>query len=631
MIRELERLDIQVDEQTAVRMTGTPIANWLTVERALYLVFLLTALFVRFFALTLPPLNLLEASNVWPAWLAAAGQHVVDTPAPTSPLFHSVSTLVFWLAGGSDGSARAVAALVGVGVVCIPYFLRPWIGRGAALVATLLFAVDPWLTVYSRLADGAVFSICFGLFTLTGLLYLYGMPDGAPQLLTWRRLTAISLGLLVVSGPLSWSFVVVLALFLLQNDPQLQIGRARGLWQRETLLLAAVAGVLGATTWLAQPANLGLISTSISRWFHQLTGTESVSYPLSWWWLRLVVDQPLLLLFGLLGLARLWIVREADTFRTEVWRPFLSVWLLWGLVLGLLPGRNPFSLVMAGLPLLFAAADLGAALAAHLRWDVNWREGWILLALLTVLLTAALLWGAALLASSEFAFDLLRVFTLFTLLAALTVVLFAVWVNWSQALWLVGGYIGCLLVLVTLSSGWQLNQRLVFNEPDGFFAETTDPDVERLVAAVKLLSAQRIGDATEVPLSVQIGGASAGRPDPVLGWYLRDFRNLNWVLAPAAANALDQRAPVFVTWNADASDPQLAGYMGSRYGVYSRWLPSSLLNGEQPPAAEPAGLSESWNQAWRQYVRRLLRWMVYREAPTQPASTDVVLWVKGEQ
>ena len=48
----------------------TKVANWLTVERALYGVLGLVALGLRFFALGEQPLNWLEAANAWPAWLA---------------------------------------------------------------------------------------------------------------------------------------------------------------------------------------------------------------------------------------------------------------------------------------------------------------------------------------------------------------------------------------------------------------------------------------------------------------------------------------------------------------------------------------------------------------------------------
>lgn len=624
--------EAEVEEQPDT--FAAPAWAWLTVEHALYGLILLAAGFVRFFGLTAHPLNAVEAANIWPAWLAATGREAPELPVVTSPLLHSVNTLLFWLMGGGDAMARAAPAAAGAALVLLCWWLRPWIGRTAALVAALLMAFDPWLTWFSRMADGAMLGLFFGMLTLVGLWRLLHLPVSAATFTTWRRVTAVALGLLMVSGPMGWNFVVVVVLFLFQFDPGLTTFREKALGRRGDLLWLGAAAALGATTWLAHPAGLGMISSSLSAWVAQLGG-DGPAYPLSWWALRLWVDAPFLLMFGGLGLGWRWqqmtSASEDDaTFprQRRAWLLFLTAWLLWGMLLSVLPGRSPYALPMIGLPLLLAGADLCAAIIRGLRTGVNWRESWLLLGLVTVLLTSSVFWGAALIAQSQLDLLIARGMLLFVLLAAVTVVLYALWADWRQARLLMGGYGAVLLFLVTLSSLWQLNHHAHISRPDGLFASFTDADIRRLAADIQLLSAQRTGDATQLTVLAQRSPQLGGRPDPVLGWYLRDMRNLRWVLAPDVESTASGQSPVVITVDPMVDDPALAGYMGSRYLVHGQWLPSQLLPAE-PNLVDDGAITARLNRAWESWLRGLLRWVVHREVGALPPVDGVVLWVKS--
>jgi 4-amino-4-deoxy-L-arabinose transferase-like glycosyltransferase len=614
----------------------------LTIEHALFGLIVLAAVFLRFFALGNQPLNAVEAANGWPAWLAASGRSAPEPPTPTSPLLFSIQTLVFWLAGGGEIVARAAPALAGVATVVLAWWWRSWLGRNAALIMALLLAVDPWLTQFSRRADGAALSLFFGLWTLTALANLLLLAGNSPNITGWRRGVALSAGLLLVSGPLSWSLIAVIALFLLLYDPKLQMLRARGLGDRESLLWFGGAALLGATTWLAQPEGLGLVSSSLSAWLMQFSSPAAV-YPLGWWALRILVDQPLLLIFGLLGLARLWLVEPAAhdfdedgnrlAGQQREWRSFLTYWMLWAIFLALLPGRNPGVLAVLALPLLFAAAGLLAHLLNSLLERGILREGWLLLALVSVLLTSASFLSATLLAQPQLDFGVARGVLLYLLLAALTVVLYALWSDWAQTRLLMGGYAAILLLLVTLSNNWQLNQEFRLDQPEGFFATESVTDLRRLAADIHLLSAQRTGDATQMPVQVQMAQpatpSAVTRPNPVVGWHLRDMRNLQWVLAPGPSPQAGARSPLVITLGEATDDAALAGYMGSRYRVEAAWLPTQLWPAQPPPAPADGGVLASLDQAWSRWLRDLLRWMVYREVRTPPPTRTVVLWVKN--
>jgi hypothetical protein len=221
---------------------------------------------------------------------------------------------------------------------------------------------------------------------------------------------------------------------------------------------------------------------------------------------------------------------------------------------------------------------------------------------------------------------------LFLLLAVMLVVLFALWADWRQARIVAGAYVGSLLLLVTLSSLWQLNQRFDVGEPEGFFADYTDPDVRRLAENIHALSAHRTGDATQMPVQVQMRSGEPIGPDPVLGWYLRKLRNLAWVLAPGAAQTQAQNTPLVVTLASHVDDPQLAGYMGSRYWVHRVWTPSALANNEKGSqiGQNGEGFWGALNDNWSTQTQPFLRWLLYREVQTMPEGESVILWVKSE-
>jgi hypothetical protein len=86
-----------------------------------------------------------------------------------------------------------------------------------------------------------------------------------------------------------------------------------------------------------------------------------------------------------------------------------------------------------------------------------------------------------------------------------------------------------------------------------------------------------------------------------------------------------------VTLGESADDSELAGYMGSRYTIRSRWLPTALLSREAAPAPSELAPLERLSQSWSVWLRALLRWMLYRKVEGLPPTESVVLWVKSSE
>jgi hypothetical protein len=679
----------------------------LTVEHGLYLAIGLVAFGLRFIHLGAAPLAPLEAAQTWPAWLAATGTSVGGSPAPTSALFYGLQSLLFFVTGANETLARLLPALAGTAMVLLPWWWRDWLGRGGALVVALLLAVDPWSTALARTADGTGLAIFLGLLTLTALWRWQGHtgsgqhdvatdphegvratrdPDDAGEVASsasvqgmretgdavvlaessagarmgWERTLAVGLGLLLVSGPQAWSWLPVLAVF-----GWLYVSGASFVWpRRSSWLWFGAALLLGASGLLARPEAVGAIGTSLTAWLGQWSGdfgagAEPYRLGSGWPLLRLLVDQALVAVFGMIGVVLLASGRglpavqrlepvsgspevmegRATAARSEARRLalFLGLWLAWGFVLVMLPGRSPFVLPMVGLPLAIATGVAIAYLIALPLGDVTGIEVGVLLGVAAVLVIAAAVWLAMVVESPTYDARLAITAAMLLGLILLIWVVFGFWAGWQAAGKLAGLFFAGLLLLVSVRSGWMLGHLGGQMSPNGFFPVTTLPEARLLPLDVERISSMRNGDPYEAPVAI----ATAGRPpDPLVGWLLRDMRRPAWVTAPNAGPVTDDesqavagasRSPLIVAPFGMEQDRGLAGMVGARYPLTMRWEPGQLpvlpepdAGSEALPAEELARLRA--DQAWNQATRPQLEWLLYRTVREAPAVDGVTLW-----
>ena len=622
-------------EQAAVRPgnAATESTSGVTVEHLLFGVVAAIAIGMRFIGLANAPLTPAEAGHAWAAWQAATATAIANAPAPTSALLYGIDALLFFLFGGSDLLARLVPALAGVATVLLPWFWRAQLGRAAALVVALLFAVDPWLTALSRQADGASLAVFLALLTLSAIWqWQAGCGRG------WERTLAVSAGLLLTAGALAWSLLPVLALAAWLGWRSARPARP-GL-QRSTIFWFLGALVVGATGLLLRPEAVAAVGASLTGWICQVTGCGAATQP--WWWpfARLWIDQPFLAVFGPLGLIALWLPPRTGRRSLAL---LLTLWAVWGLVLCLLPGRSPLALVVFGLPLAMAAGVLVARLLHIGLGDVSGLEIAVLLTVEAVLLISGVIWLASLVDSGAYSQQLLLTGAILLGLALLIWVVFGFWAGWRVAAKVAGLFFGLVLLMMTVRGSWLLNHISGPLQPDGFWTAATDPAVRMLADDVQRISSMRRGDPYETMVQV----VTPVTPDPVLGWYLRAMRDVRWVLAPqpdAAALtppppglAPTASAPLVITPPGDevwADNPALAGYLGSSYGLRWHWDMTQL------PALPPVETTQTGldaqqlaelraQQAWPQETRPRLEWLFYRKVGAMPPLESVDLWAKS--
>lgn len=604
---------------------------WFTVERALYLFAFIAGIILRFGALAQKPLNSLEAWNAWAAWQTATDLPGPAELTPVSPLWHSLQTWLFWTGVDGDGWARSVAAAAGALLILAPWGLRGLMGRPAALALSALIALDPWLVTLSRLADGAMLSAALAMALLAG----------AARLLTNRRsviverMMAVSAGLFLVSGPTAWSFLPLLATFALMNRRALF--RSAAGW-REALLLFTVSAVAGATAGLTQLDGVGLVSRSLTVWLESVfaigapaaTMPASGGYPLGWPITRLLIDQPLLTLFGLGGLIYLPLSRRlSSATRDARWPLFLWLWFGWGVLLCLSPGRSPFSLIVLVLPLLVGAAHaLSELIALWPRYGRS-QETSAMFLTLTVLAVSGSFWGIAMSSSASFDAVLAQAVAVIAAVGLALLVLYGAWTDPRQAAWIGAASIAALALLGTISSTWQINYRHAPDRRDSLFVEKGGEGLRQLVQDINTISAQRAGDPYEIAIFVQ--HAQPTNPgNALLGWSLRHMRRLTW-RAPQAEELAAAPAPLVIQ-AADITGiaAPAQDYIGSDYVHRVIWLPADLVPEGDILEDAAAGAAARLSVLWTRTLYPWLRWAHQRRADIAPQAERVILWVLSD-
>jgi predicted membrane-bound mannosyltransferase/sugar lactone lactonase YvrE len=124
-------------------------------------------------------------------------------------LFH-VTALSYWLLGVNDFVARVPVALLGIVLIILPYFMRPWLGRVGGIFTSFLFLISPYLLYYSRYIRHDIFAIVSSLLVMLALWYYL---DRKEEKYLW--LFAGALSWLFTTKEVSFIYVAIFGSFLL--------------------------------------------------------------------------------------------------------------------------------------------------------------------------------------------------------------------------------------------------------------------------------------------------------------------------------------------------------------------------------------------------------------------------------
>jgi uncharacterized protein (TIGR03663 family) len=595
--KRVERTD--VPGKLELKRSPVPL-SWLTMEVALYILIGATAVGLRFYALGAQPLRESEAAQALAAW-RFLGFGVWDLGVGSySPLLFLGNVFGFALLGASEVVARLVPALSGTALAVLPYFLRRHLGRRGALVASILLAISPSTVFFSRYLSGEIVVATCILAVLVGF---FGYLDSKQPKYAYLAVAALALSL--STAPLIYTFILISATFLLllglvDRLAKVDMGwsavlaawraakEETGLAKNSALILAVVL-VLVCTAFLLNFAGLPAALDFLPAWLAQLR-PQLGARPWYYYFQLLVLYEPLILVFGLIG----WVyhyIRQRDLLTT-----FLLHWTVVAVVIYALAGqKSPGNLLLLVLPLALLASLLLGRFWDRLAQDAAWgAEGlFTALSLPVVVYFAIQLAGYA---SSGQAVSLYLALVAFVVLPTL-VALCWMWLGQGPALRCGGMLLLLVLAMLTVSASVGLSYRRAADPREPMVAEATLPGMVDLVTTLERVSSHQEGDPHIIAVTVE---EAAG---PVLAWHLREFGNTHFVQKLLSS----VETPVVIT-PAEEEEPTLGGsYVGQSFAVQGTWNPQGL----------------TWIE--------LVRWLLYREAPTPVKSRDIVLWVKQQE
>ncbi len=172
-------------------LSGDAFVRWLrgiTPEQWAYVGIVLLGIFLRFWALGDKPLHHDESLHAYFSWTfwKDPGSYTYDPllHGPFQfhiiPLFYTLGHLLGLAGGGAnDYTVRILPALLGAGMVPLPYWLRNWLGRWGALSAAFILAVSPTFVYYSRFVRDDIYVTFFTLLLAVAVLqYSYTRRAG---------------------------------------------------------------------------------------------------------------------------------------------------------------------------------------------------------------------------------------------------------------------------------------------------------------------------------------------------------------------------------------------------------------------------------------------------------------------
>lgn len=181
----------------------------LTLEQALYLVIGVLAVVSRLYLLGERAFHHDETLHAAYAWRIYQGQGYVHDPLLHGPFLYYWTALQYLLFGDSDFTARLSGAVFSIGLVLLPWLLRPHLGRGAALLASAYLLLSPVSLYVGRFLRHDIFAVVFEALAVIALLRaVAGERPG------WWYLLAAALGGMLVTMETFYLFLLIIGSFV---------------------------------------------------------------------------------------------------------------------------------------------------------------------------------------------------------------------------------------------------------------------------------------------------------------------------------------------------------------------------------------------------------------------------------
>lgn len=181
----------------------------LDVEKTIYLAILLVALVTRLWGVGDRVVSHDESLHTQYSYLYYDGEGYQHTPLMHGPSLFHITALSYWLLGASDASSRIPVAIIGSLLVILPFFIRGWVGKAGAIVASLLLLISPYITYYSRYIRHDILIITSALILFIAILHY--LRERKDKYLWWF---ALGMGLMFTTMETSFIYVAIFGGFL---------------------------------------------------------------------------------------------------------------------------------------------------------------------------------------------------------------------------------------------------------------------------------------------------------------------------------------------------------------------------------------------------------------------------------
>lgn len=177
----------------------------ISLEQVVYLLIFALSLVSHVWGLGDRALHHDETHHAFFSWQLFMGQGFIHDPLLHGPFLYHFNALIYFLFGDSDFTARLGVALFGSVLVLTPYVMRRELGRTAALLASVYFAISPAFLYVGRFIRHDMYAVVFEVVTFIAVVR-YASTRRA----RWLYVGAAALGLMFTTME---SFFLYVAIF----------------------------------------------------------------------------------------------------------------------------------------------------------------------------------------------------------------------------------------------------------------------------------------------------------------------------------------------------------------------------------------------------------------------------------
>jgi hypothetical protein len=472
--------------------------------------------------------------------------------------------------------------LAGAAVVVSPALFRDLLGRGRALILSLLLLCSPSLLMTSRFSSPVVWSLLLAILSLWGT-WRYWQARQSRYAIT-AMVAGASMILLTESGGAVLLLLIVLAALLARRisrenrfgfdeDTEAKPILLTELPLTTGVLVAGLVVLVIATGFMLFPAGMSAVGETlagVARGFTQPSDTPFIAFIVS------VYYEPFMWLLGIVAVFLLIQRGEFDFIER-----FLFVWALLGLVMSLLfVGALPDHALWTTFPLTVLVSRLVVALLAvenrpefwHIPYWARWIMALATLALMTIFAMALQDFARTILNSGDGTLASINLQLSNVILLVIPVMFLIVIYLMAASLWNgrtalqgIGIAVLTFALITSLGSGWVASVTNADDPLEPFHTQTSSADLFLLRETLFDLADRESNGFSTMALVVE------APQDSALAWVVRDFVNARFI------TELNEARGEPIVLSSSPFLPDLGGdYVGQDFTMGDTWGLQSL-------------------------------------------------------